>query len=299
MKTNNILENSMLKAEIVEGVDRRGIKKFDSVHEAVVASRKCSSVNLDSWDRHLNYIDKNGDWLGVVGTGEDVSKLIDTGWDDGVKRMLESFKDISVSAKPMSVRRRKSRGDQGDEIDMQAVYAGNLPKAWSRTSRLMRPAVKNVTILCDLATSWSTPAEVMFWRGAAVLFLSDQLSASGFNVSIIGTDSAVLSLVSLEGKKDKPKAATLITIKRSDMPMDMSSIASSICLGGFLRTVCFGIKLGHSEALTSGISQACPFQELYPKEFSEMNAVADVTSINDKYTAIDWINRQTAKVTGM
>jgi hypothetical protein len=187
---------------------------------------------------------------GKGGTGDDqawfgapspkvLKERLQRGWPEGANRLQQiATRDIN----PMSIRRRRVRGDQGDEIDMQAVWRGDLSRAWTRTRRMSRSgAVRTLTIVCQLGDSAGVGSDKLFWRGAAALKLADALTSAGYNVGIYG---AITSADCDEGSK--VSATQFVEIKATDAPLDLSALAALTAMPGFFRTSGF-----------AGISAAC------------------------------------------
>lgn len=170
-------------------------------------------------------------WLGAPDFATLKSRL-ETGWPEGVERLMRlAVREIEAT----SIRRRRVRGDQGDEIDMQAVYRGDLSRAWTRTRRQNRTGTRQVNIVCNLGASASTDSAELFWRGASALRVAAALTEAGYTVGIYagecGRDSDESGSVTV---------AQFVEIKAPDSPLDMSALAAITCMPGFFRTSLFG-----------------------------------------------------------
>lgn len=181
---------------------------------------------IGHWER-----DSDPSWLGVKSVNE-LRSVLTKGYPEGVKK-LEQITVGELPA-PQDIRRRRVRSDQGDELDMQAVYRGDLSRAWSRTKRQSRASVRSVSIIIDLAGNASVTSSELFWRGAAGLRLADELTTAGYSVAIYGAAGA--KNYTAEGSED---VCQLVEIKAEDSPMDMDRLASLTCLAGFFRTSLF------------------------------------------------------------
>ena len=132
--------------------------KFTAILWESVTEPTALTANLDKWKNQANRAEAlthtqskaNGrdDWLGAPNVTE-LQNRLERGWADGVKR-IEQIATRELSA-PASVRRRRVRGDAGDELDMQAVWRGDLNRAWSRTRRANRVGSRTVSSVIDLA----------------------------------------------------------------------------------------------------------------------------------------------------
>lgn len=183
-------------------------------------------------ERHARQLTGEGHdpayWLGAP-SHEVLQGRMTTGWPEGVKRLSElATAEVAV---PTNVRRRRVRGEQGDEVDMQRVWAGNLSTAWSRTRRQSRCAQRSVSIVCNLSCNADVSSDAMFWRGAAALRLLEALSAAGYNVGLYA--AAAARSCTADGTIDNCRVCE---VKAPDMPLDMSALAAIVAMIGFKRT---------------------------------------------------------------
>ena len=224
--------------------------------------------------------------LGAPTVSEFFNRL-DKGWQDGAERLMKlAVREFST----LSVRRRRVRGDQGDELDMQAVWRGDVSRAWTRTRRQSRPAMRQVNIVCNLGASWSTSSETLFWRGASALRLAAALSEAGYNVGIYGgeggdnTGSSVNNLT----------VAQFVEIKAPDMPLDVSALAAITCMSGFFRTSLFaGIVIGADLAGdTASSSLGQPNHDLAPLAAQVgLTGCIFQPEVNSQQSAEQWIEK--------
>lgn len=232
----------MQQIDFKRGNVRETVILWDSVNEpaAHIATRKwAKEENQRFGGRYLSDAetgrypasDNHADWLGAPSLKELTNRLTN-GWSDGVDRLMK----LAVAELEMtSIRRRRVRGDQGDEIDMQAVWRGDLSRAWTRTRRQQRTGgTRNVTLICDVAGNCGMGADVMFWRGAAVLRVAEALTEAGYNVGIYA--GAATKNIDAKGKCN---ACQLVEIKATDAPLDLSSLAALTCMPGYFRTSLF------------------------------------------------------------
>jgi hypothetical protein len=201
------------------------------------------------------------DWLGVSSVSE-LRSVLKNGYPAGVAK-LEQITVGELPA-PQDIRRRRVRSDQGDELDMQAVYRGDIGRAWTRTRRQSRNSVRSVSIVIDLCGNASVTSDQLFWRGAAGLRLANELTNAGYSVAVYGAAGAVR--IDSTGNQ---RLAQFVEIKAEDAPMDMDRLASLTCLAGFFRTslftgiiwaadkvgkrVDYGLGQSTNEALAEGI----------------------------------------------
>lgn len=229
-------------------------------------------------------------WFGC--SVEELRRRISEGWAEGVDRVLAlecAVRDAStVAAK--SIRRRRTREAQGDEVDMQSIWRGDLSRAWGRTRRQSRPSTKVVSIICNVGANAGVSADELFWSGAAALRLAAELSAAGYAVGIYAGQAS--SMVSRDGLTAN---AQFVEIKAPDAPLDLSKLAAVTCLSGYWRTALFAGKcvsmdlVGKDVAHNLGISEPSEIRVraesvgltgciVEPAIYSEKDAVAWVAT---------------------
>ena len=175
--------------------------------------------------------DRGQEWLGAP-TLSELRRRLTQGWPEGVERLQKlAIRELN----PTSLRRRRYKADQGDELDIQAVYAGNLSRAWSKTRRQSRAGTnRTVTLVCNLADSAGTDSADLFWRGAATLRVADALTEAGYNVGIYG------AITSASCSKDSTvDSSQFIEIKSPDTPLDTSALAAITAMPGWFRSAGF------------------------------------------------------------
>jgi hypothetical protein len=209
---------------------------WDSVSELERLNDASTKWNIDHNSNRISYYwdrdDKGRQWLGVDNVAQ-LRKTIAEGWPEGVAKLEQIA--LRELASPASVRRRRIRSDQGDEVDMQAVWRGDLSRAWTRTRRQSRTGVRSITLVIDLCAAWNVTADQLFWRGASALRLASELLTAGYNVAIYGaTGSANID------ENNKVDCTQLIEIKGEDSPFDIDRLAALTALPGFFRTHLFG-----------------------------------------------------------
>ena len=207
------------------------------------------------------------------------------GWPEGVERLMKiALREFET----VSIRRRRTRADQGDELDMQAVYRGDLGRAWSRTRRQVRSGgMRTVTIVCNLGGSAATSSEHLFWRGASALRLADALSNAGYNVAIIGGEVGEKSAAT----KDM-QLAQFVEIKAADQPLDLGALAAITCMAGFFRTALFaGICVGADmvdDNASSGMGHECHDLAPHLEALGIANALVQ-PRVNSEKEAVAWL----------
>jgi hypothetical protein len=204
----------------------------ESFLEAVAAG-PLRSENRETFDR---FYERDGgagaSWYGAgCETGRAVLKVVREGWPEGARMVADLLdKTSAATAVPLDRRRRMIRTDQGDSLDMVAVYRGHLDRAWSRAVRRTSRGPQRVSILANMLCSGFESALVLAWRGAAAVAIADRLTAAGYQVRIV---------VGFGGRCKGEKVSCRITVKDHGGPLDEAT-AAAVAVPGFFRA------LGHA-----------------------------------------------------
>jgi hypothetical protein len=198
--------------------------------------------------------------------------------------MEEALSGFDAPPMPTSVRRRMSRADMGDSVDMGHIWRGELATAWSRCAPRDSRAVRRVTIACPIWDNCHVDAARLFWRGAAALTLADLLTAAGYAVQIAATCYSGRAYTSGEDYSAR------VIVKDFASPIDKQAIASSICLSGFFRTIMFACCENADAETTGGLGYGKPA----PVREGEIADIADCMSAE---TAREWIVAKLLQIT--
>jgi hypothetical protein len=167
-----------------------------------------------------SFAGRKREWLGVKDF-ETFERVCKEGWAEGVQRMFEKLGQLDLpDVHPICIKRKKRRGDWGDEVDMSRVWRGELDTAWERTSRQRHSGTGgHITLTCDVGIHYGQDADELFWRAAAVIVLADKLENAGYHVTISAVSKAYDANAGVHTRYMQA------TIKRPDMPLDVSSVA--------------------------------------------------------------------------
>jgi hypothetical protein len=207
---------------------------FDSLAEPLEHARSGTwAIEWNKQATQLHATDDNGmgqDWYGAPDRAT-MDKRLAEGWPEGSERLLKiATRDIN----PTSIRRRRERADQGSEIDMQAVWRGDLSRAWTRTRRRTTGQARSITIVIDMGAHCGIKADALFWRGASALRLCQALTDAGYTVAIYG--GCVGSGADTDRTVD---AVPMVEIKAEDQPLDLDKLAALTAMPGYFRTSLF------------------------------------------------------------
>lgn len=166
-----------------------------------------------------------------------LAELVNRGWDEGRKALLEAINAVTPPS-PVNIKRRPVWADQGDEIDMQRVWSGQLDQAWRRTTKNnVGASRRNITVTVDAIAQGDAKAETMFWRGAAAVVLADVLTSAGYAVQMVTAFRG-----SVPGGNE---VSVRVVVKPYAQMFDLASAAAGMALPGFFRGIGHAWGYGH------------------------------------------------------
>lgn len=201
------------------GIDIREllVLQFESHHtQAIVDPNYPRRPNRDRHNYRPNMVSR-GNYYGDVADYAELKRRMVEGWPEGVTRaadLAESIRDLVPVAKKR--RRRPAWGDQGDEVNMQRVYAGQLDRAWRTTRREHVEGQKIISIDVDVCWNAGVRANDLFWSGATAIALTDVLEDQGYRVELFAT--AV-------NETNRRSVLSRVLVKRSDEPLNINNVA--------------------------------------------------------------------------
>lgn len=204
---------------------------------------------------------------------------------------IERLKERITSSSPVlsrdQVRRKRRRGqDWGDEMDSDR-YLARDPMLWDRTDRIAQPS-RTVTIAVNLSIACMFERKNLLSRGAAVAALSDWLSGNGYSVEI----RAVTNQGSFTNKGD---AISQIVIKNARTPMDVSSLATSLCEIVFYRAY---VLAGQSAAATDQVGWGLGYPQNITPEHQKTLGIDFVsgTELLNEEKSIAWLEKTVSEI---
>jgi hypothetical protein len=164
----------------------------------------------------------------------DVVAKVGQYWPEGldlVQEMLFELRNVTGQARPRSrVRRSRWSADDGDEIDVDRLRAGQ--DCWRQMVREEHDAPQTLCLVFSLYTSARRKSEEVLWRGAVAIILADLLEACGYRVELWAVNYCT------SGYRDGSSAFQAVRLKASESPVDIASLVNGIA-GWFYRTVVF------------------------------------------------------------
>jgi hypothetical protein len=194
---------------------------FERVAEDIVDAPRLDSFMNGDPEHAADYMD----------TFEDVlDALRGKGWERGVSRLSDIVTEVMDTVPlPQSIRDQVHWGDQGDEIDIHRVYAGQFDRAWSSERGGITSGVRIVKLVVPFGCGSSYSMEEMQWMGASAVVLCDVLERAGFRVEVQGLRGNEHSTGLFHG--------CLVTLKEAGEYVNLSSLAFMLCHPVTWRTV--------------------------------------------------------------
>jgi hypothetical protein len=208
----------------------------------------------------------------------------------GVARVEKLRAQLDVPA-PTSIRRRLTRGPEGDSLDMGRVWNGELDRAWSRARRMSSVGPRRIELRVVNICTGGESANAVAWRGVAALALSDALEGAGYSVAIVSE---------ARGKDcNGDKHDVDVTIKNTGEQTSVHDLASVLCSTMFFRA---GYHLHVVKASAKPVghySVGVEYSRCGQTKTAGFDYTGTVTSeVNDKKTAAAWVATHLAAITG-
>lgn len=198
-------------------------------------------------------------------------------WIEGAERLNKLASGLALP-KAKSVRRRRTRGDFGNELDIHRVYSGQLDRAWDKTVRdKTKTGTRQITIACSVANNVSVDAGAFFWRGAAALKLADSLEDAGYRVQIIAYEGCR----GLDEYREDDYYFSAIRLKPFESMLDKTALAASLCLAGFFRIRIFELRAKIKEVKFVSQGLGCCEHHIPPAEHLDASENAIITIPGD------------------
>lgn len=217
--------------------------RYESISDFIAAVNfPClHDKNKEHWSKLMTTNYGGDGWYGAdCKTGHDVVKIMNEGWREGQERMDDMRRDIGeIDLVPIDRRRRPTRSDMGDIVDMPSVWGGRLDIAWKTAKRTTTRGPQKIELCANMLCSGGEDADVLFWRGAAAALLADMLEQAGYMVRLV---------VAFGGRENtNGRVSCRIIVKDHGMPLDVASTSATI-LPGFFRALGHAWIVNHSKA---------------------------------------------------
>jgi len=259
--------------------------KYDSISDFLSAMRQgCrNAANKAEWHA-VGFEGKHygAHWFGAdCRDGNAVQTKVMEGWQEGRDRM-NTLRDQmgTVDLRPVDRRRKLTRMDHGDILDIHQVYAGRLDTAWQKPTRRVTSGPQKIDICANMICSGGEVSDVLFWRGAAAVVLADMLEQAGYMVRLVVNFGGS----HYEEKNKAGRVSCRVTVKDHGMPFDVTS-TSAVIMPGFFRSIGHAWIVAHciSKISTCGISVGVG--DVEPGEINLSHQV------RDQKTALAFVNK--------
>jgi hypothetical protein len=191
----------------------------DFIDAAKLAPRNSENLHLTEMADEPGGM--NGtDWAGAINTADAVAQLT-APYADGaaiISRIEKAAGSIKLPPQ-MDTRRRRVRGDQGDELDIHAVWRGQSATAWARMGKRQVTSPPLVSIVINSIIQWYDAKTVISYRGAVGIVLCQLLEKFGYRVRLV---------VARGGRTDsssEERFSCRTTIKDYGKPLDRETVA--------------------------------------------------------------------------
>jgi len=269
-----MMEHSIVKAHNTAGLQHSTISELV---DGIGQTSKANAAHCYTKQVH----DMGVEWFGLPDIDQTVD-AINHGWSEGVDKVMQATNDLQIDIESTCIKRRRRRSDFGDEIDMQSVYAGDIDRAWTTTARQRTSAPKQLTVNIDLGANCQIKSDALFWRGAAALYLADKLTDSGYQVAINGC-YAIAGVA-----KGRRNSGVIVPIKRREEPLNLPSLAATVCLAGFLRSALFYRILRNGFVVKPTLGRSIDFDATYGEKGEGI--IDGFKTINSKQSALEFIH---------
>jgi hypothetical protein len=220
-----------------EPVTVRTLAVADLAALATEAAAPTNDANRAHWEAArdgLLFRAQGAGWHGDASSPADVSALLADGWREGGERALALAADLTANLSPArSIRRRQCWADDGDALDVDRLWAGQVDTMWRTSRREATAGVSTLRIALAWGANYTTTAADMFWPGAAALALADLAEAAGYRAEVV----ALAPTLAQRGRKSWN--LTAVTAKEADEPLRPDALAAVLAHAGVYRY--FGI----------------------------------------------------------
>jgi hypothetical protein len=218
---------------------------LDSVTELVDACASASSVHPQNIEPWASTVENPRAWNAHYNIAK-IRKFLRNPPDASIKVRDLVEKLEGKFYRPMKVRRRITRLEDGDELDPFA-HAQRLTDGWSAI-RHERKAKRVIRIAINTTVHSERKPEELWHRGAAFVALADAVEASGQSVELVLFNSQTGFY---PDAYDRRKAVLMVTLKHPESPIDIDTLALVTAEIGFFRTCILGAEIAMGTRLVN------------------------------------------------
>ena len=196
--------------------------KFSSVQE-ILDLPAGSKRNLQRMEQKARDADRDPDFYG--GTAKECLEIQTNGWKAGINSVARIERQIAeklkLKANAPEIKRRVRKSRQGDELDIHAVRAGNLDRAWRAMERQPKERkAYNIYFACGYTSE--IQVHQALYIGGTALALMNLLQKRGAAVS--------LTAINMKNHRARSRFNYLMTVsvKAMKQRLSMDRLASVI-----------------------------------------------------------------------
>lgn len=258
--------------------DAQELSLFYDKRDELVHPANVDYVTTEHWATQ-----GGADWLGedvrqsYPEAYEDCRKVLQDGWPRGVERVQELVGKLRRKLpEPESARRKPKWGEDGDELDRDKLYSGQLDTAWRTTTRVKLRAPRVVRIAFSWGMSCWASAEELANSAASLLVLADLLEAADYQTEIILCGAATHDF--------GMTSANIIHLKHAGDALNPNNIAIAGHAGIF-RTFGFHMICAHDKPVGYGLGSPAELAGVW-KQLVDEKMVLPVDAILERCTSL-------------
>lgn len=217
----------------VERIDSKDYVIHYEDFDSLLADTAKSSQNRYNFERILDRRERLSYFGPYCPTAQQFIRNVIGGWPeltDQVIKLSERLKlqpDTLPLMLTQATRRKRVRADAGSDLDIHAVYQGQLDRAWSATRHELHDKRRKAAHLyIAIGGNHNEDAIASQWRAAAAYRIGELFQRCGFSVEITVGATAGGAIVGRQ-----LALHTSFTAKASHMPMDLNRLALQSTLG--------------------------------------------------------------------
>lgn len=285
-----------LRKDTYKGAKRNWFS-IDDVSTFISIAKSRSPVNpsnRETWELSARMGETDPAWVGLKHSQsiDQIAASVLASDPAAATAVSERVSQLIVPT-PRSVRRRGAWADQGHEVDLDRVRAGQLDTAWRTTRRLRTIAPARVRVVARINVLAGVSFERMAWRGAAAVALCDALTAEGYDVEL-----TALRCARNYSSNQRDSHRLTVVVKPFGQPYSTDMARATVSNTAMPRVLafCVGTNL---EAGSVGDDQGCSTTGIEAWEFADhacqVVALAD-GDIDNQKIAQAWINARMAEI---
>ena len=153
-------------------------------------------------------------------------------WPAGREKMNRINLDGAKLPAPVSIRRVRRWGEDGDEFSRDRFDAGRLD-CWKTRCRQRTVSGSTIRVTIELCANWRKTPEQLMWSGLAAAKLADKLEHAGYRVEIAVTAS------NSDLDRHGYRCVEIIHVKRAEDPLNLDALLMAVAHPLFFRFVVF------------------------------------------------------------